>query len=477
MLETNKFSSPAAKTSFTVEEVAQHNKPGDLWIIIDAKVYDISRFVNLHPGGAGVLLAKNVAGKDATQAFFGLHRHEVLLKPQYARLQIGTVQGQEEVVKPLAPGQPSPVPYAEPAWLMPGFHSPYYNDKHREFQRAVRKFFEEVVYPDAVRHEDDGKRISQDVVDKLCEMNIPAMRIGPGRHLKGRTLMGGIVTPEEFDHFHELIINFEIGRLGTRGYVDGLLAGEVIGLPPVLNFGSPELQAKVVPEVLDGKKFICLAISEAFAGSDVGGLQTYAERDGDEWVITGTKKSYVTFDGARAPVANTLGQVGRGMQVVLSNFNHERWMIVCTSLSAQRRIVEECLKWTTQRIAFGKPLHAQPVVRARLANMIARVEAGQNWLEFVTHQMNNMSYDEQSDKIAGTIGLLKQYITRTGRETAEDATLLFGGRGITASGMGKLIENYHRTSPYDAILGGSEDVLGDLGVRQAIKKMPKDTRL
>ena len=58
----------------------------------------------------------------------------------------------------------------------------------------------------------------------------------------------------------------------------------------MLNFGSPELQAKVVPEVLDGKKFICLAISEAFAGSDVGGLQTYAEREGDEWVITGTKK-------------------------------------------------------------------------------------------------------------------------------------------------------------------------------------------
>ncbi|KAI0676711.1 acyl-CoA dehydrogenase NM domain-like protein [Trametes maxima] len=513
----------AGKT-FTVEEVALHNKAGDLWIIIDSKVYDISRFVNLHPGGAGVLLAKNVAGKDATQAFFGLHRHEVLLKPQYARLQIGTVQGQKEIVKPLAAGEVSQVPYAEPAWLLKGFHSPYYNDGHRKFQKAVRKFFEEVVYPDAIKHEEDGKRISQDVVDKLCELNIPAMRIGPGKHLKGRSLMGGIITSEEFDHFHELIVNFEIGRLGTRGYVDGLLAGQVIGLPPVLNFGSPELQAQVVPEVLDGKKFICLAISEAFAGSDVGGLQTYAERDGDEWVITGTKKwitngtfadyftvacttsegyivvlvprqdavstkavktaysgtagtSYVTFDGARAPVANTLGKVGSGMQVVLSNFNHERWMIVCTSLSAQRRVVEECLKWTAQRVAFGRPLNAQPVVRARLAAMIARVEAGQNWLEFVTHQMNNMSYDEQSDKIAGTIGLLKQYVTRTGRETAEDATLLFGGRGITSTGMGKLIENYHRTSPYDAILGGSEDVLGDMGVRQAIKKLPKDARL
>ena len=101
--------------------------------------------------------------------------------------------------------------------------------------------------------------------------------------------------------------------------------------------------------------------------------------------------SYVTFDGARAPVANTLGAVGQGMQVVLSNFNHERWMIVCTSLAAQRRIVEECLKWTAQRVAFGRPLNAQPVVRARLAAMIARVESGQNWLEFVTHQMNNVS--------------------------------------------------------------------------------------
>jgi alkylation response protein AidB-like acyl-CoA dehydrogenase len=88
----------------------------------------------------------------------------------------------------------------------------------------------------------------------------------------------------------QLIINTELARCGTRGYMDGLLAGGVIGLPPVLNFGAPELQAKIVPDVLAGKKFICLAISEAFAGSDVGGMQTYAHKDGNEWVISGTKK-------------------------------------------------------------------------------------------------------------------------------------------------------------------------------------------
>lgn len=236
----------------------------------------------------------------------------------------------------------------------------------------------------------------------------------------------------------QLIIHFELGRMGLRGSIDGLLSGNVIGLPPVLNFGSAELQAEVVPQVLAGKKFICLAITEAFAGSDVSGLQTTAERDGDEWVVTGTKKwitngvfadffvvacrtgkghtvvlvprsdavetraiktsysatagtAYVTFDKARVPVGNTLGKVGEGMKVILSNFNHERWMIACCSARTQRLIVEECLKWSSQRIVFGKPLNAQPVIRAKLANMIERIEAGQAWLENITYQMNNVS--------------------------------------------------------------------------------------
>ena len=88
----------------------------------------------------------------------------------------------------------------------------------------------------------------------------------------------------------QLIINTEISRFGTRGVVDGLINGGVIGLPPVWNYGSAELQAQVVPEVLSGKKYIALAISEAFAGSDVSGLQTTATKDGDDWIITGTKK-------------------------------------------------------------------------------------------------------------------------------------------------------------------------------------------
>jgi hypothetical protein len=205
----------------------QHNKPDDLvnplpinstsalltpppqWVVIDAKVYDLTKFKALHPGGTGVLLTADVgtplplplsphesharahlsvAGKDATDAFYGLHRHEVLQRPQYARLQIGTLAGATPQLYSLVPGALSAVPYAEPAWLAKGFHSPYYKDvraavcqnrragpltgcwaqSHRKLQAALRTFVDEVVYPDAQLHEEDGKRPTQSVLDAMA---------------------------------------------------------------------------------------------------------------------------------------------------------------------------------------------------------------------------------------------------------------------------------------------------------------------
>ena len=92
----------------------------------------------------------------------------MLFRPQYARLQVGVLKGKEPQIKPLAPDALSLVPYAEPSWLAPGFSSPYYNDSHKRFQRAMRKVVNEVVLPDATACEENGKRISQHVVDKLA---------------------------------------------------------------------------------------------------------------------------------------------------------------------------------------------------------------------------------------------------------------------------------------------------------------------
>jgi cytochrome b involved in lipid metabolism len=87
-----------------------------------------SRFANLHPGGINVLLDEEVAGQDATKVFFGLHRHEVLVKPAYARLQIGTIKDENESILAPQPGDLSKVPYAEPTWLTSGYYSPYFKE-------------------------------------------------------------------------------------------------------------------------------------------------------------------------------------------------------------------------------------------------------------------------------------------------------------------------------------------------------------
>ncbi|BEJ13831.1 hypothetical protein CspHIS471_0310050 [Cutaneotrichosporon sp. HIS471] len=522
------MSKTPAKTlqSLTREEVAKHSKSGDLWIIIDTYVFDLSKFAQLHPGGPGVLLDDDVAGKDATTVFFALHRHEVLLKPQYQRLKIGQIKDEKPKIRTPKPDDLSRVPYAEPQWLQPAFKSPYYNDSHRRLQKAMRKFITEVVAPDAQMCEENGKRPSKHVLDAMAANGMNRMRMGPGEHLHGRNLMDGAVKGEEFDYFHELVVNQELALVGGRGYVDGCQGHMVIGLPPIMNYTKEPMRTKIIDEVLDGHKLMVLAITEAFAGSDVAGLRCTATKkeDGSGWVINGTKKwitggtnadyfsvgartgkhltmflvprtggvetkqiktsygqtagtSYVTFDNVFVPNENMIGPENDGLRVILANFNHERFMISCQTVRYARKAVEECLLWASQREVNGKPLLAQPVIRQKIASMIHKTEAAQALLEATCYQMCNMGYKEQSKHLAGPIAFLKLNSTKILAEVADEATMIFGGRGLTKTGMGRFIEQIGRTRKFDAILGGTEEVLADLGVRQAMKFMPADQRL
>lgn len=144
----------------------------------------LSRFTDIHPGGAGVLLASDIAGKDASEAFFSLHRSSVLAK--YKRLIIGKLDSDASAsstkyVLPLD-GELSPVPYAEPSWLVPSYKSPYFKDSHRRLQKAMRKFFDENVKAEAREFELSGERPTQKLVELMGtdEWNIHAMRMGPG---------------------------------------------------------------------------------------------------------------------------------------------------------------------------------------------------------------------------------------------------------------------------------------------------------
>lgn len=88
-----------------------------------------------------------------------------------------------------------------------------------------------------------------------------------------------------------------------------------------------------------------------------------------------------------------------------------------------------------------------------------------------------MSYGEQNLHLGGPISLLKYQATRTAHQVADQAVQCFGGRGFTKTGMGRVIETFHRTYKAGSVYGGSEEIMVDLGVRQAMKFYPTDARL
>ena len=177
--------------------------------------------MDAHPGGESVL--KQVAGTDATEAFYNLHRQEVLQK--YSSLCIGTIEGEQPQVLEHKSGDLSAVPYGEPTWLTPQFKSPYYKESHRRLQKAMRKFVDEEVYPVAQECEKEGTIIPQGLIDKMSKKGILHMRLGPGKHMHGVNLMDGAVKGEEFDYFHDMIIGQEMVRANARGFQDGNMAG------------------------------------------------------------------------------------------------------------------------------------------------------------------------------------------------------------------------------------------------------------
>lgn len=133
--------------------------------VIDTVVYDLSRFADLHPGGAHVLFTEGIAGSDASEAFFSLHRSEVLSK--YERLIIGKIRdATPQYVYPV-PGELSLVPHAEPGWLTTSFKSPYYDDSHRALQKEMRMFFDVEVKQEAREHEASHERPTKELVELM----------------------------------------------------------------------------------------------------------------------------------------------------------------------------------------------------------------------------------------------------------------------------------------------------------------------
>ncbi|KAG0170416.1 hypothetical protein DFQ28_010815 [Apophysomyces sp. BC1034] len=515
---------------FSVEEVAKHTQENDCsnfeyisWIIIHDKIYDVTSFLNDHPGGKKVLL--KASGTDASKQFEAFHSPSVLQKlgPQYFIGEVGTEEEEETetVQSPLQVGETfgEMVPFGDPMWYQ-DWYSPYYNDSHRAVRKSIRKFCEEEIMPFC--HEwDEAKELPKDVFIKAAKAGVLSASVG---HVDPKYLPYGYpagVPAEKFDPFHTLIAVDELSRCGSGGVLWALIGGLGIGLPPVLHFGSDYLKKKVVNDCLAGTKHICLAITEPSGGSDVANLQTEAKDMGDHYLLNGEKKwitngvyadfftvacrtgddgfggisfllvergmpgvttrqmkcsgvwpsgtAYITFEDVKVPKENLIGKENRGFKYIMYNFNHERMGIVIQANRFARVCIEEALKYAHKRKTFGKELINHPVIRNKFAHMIRKVEATHAWMEMLTYQVTQMPEELQPLRLGGPIALCKAQATRTFEFCARESAQIFGGLAYTRGGQGEKVERLYREVRAYAIPGGSEEIMLDLGVRQAVK--------
>jgi hypothetical protein len=177
------------------------------------------------------------------------------------------------------------------------------------------------------------------------------------------------------------------------------------------------------------------------------------------------------FENVKVPKENLIGSENSAFKMIMANFNHERWMIIHSWLGKMRQVVADCYRWSVQRMAFGKRLIDQPVIRYKLAEMSAAIEALETWNDSITYQMANMEYGKQASELAGPIALLKFHTTKTCVKLSDHAAQIFGGRGVTRTGMGKRIEEFIRAYKIVSIYGGSEEVMADVAVRQEVGKL------
>jgi len=516
------------RNDITLAEVRQHNTPQDCWIVVNNKVYDVTKFLKAHPGGEKIIT--DLAGQDCTEQFYAYHR-KFVLRNTGKKLLVGTLAGKQPVYNDQITVHEE-VPYSENL-AFNGHKSPYWKQSHLRFYEGLKQLYIDTgLWDKAESIESAGAKINLKTWKKLASHGFQEANLGPGPHIgmfSGSNFIGG-VTAREFDYFHESIFHQLRAYQGEPGFSDSFSANN-IGLPPIKNFGMRDknLQRQVLREVLTGEKKCCLAVSEPGAGSDVAGTACVAKLSpcGKFWIINGMKKwitggmqadyftsavrtgkgrgdlsfvliprgpgvttkaiktnypktagtSLVILENVRVPVEYTIGKVGEGFKMIMFNFNHERWMIACLSVGSARRLVRECTGWLMQRKAFGKPLIKQPHLRQKLGEIIYTVEAMSAYLDQVTYQLCKMNYKEQNKYLGGPICMLKTFCALNYSKVAEMAVQILGGRGLTKTGMGRKVNRIRDVSQYHGILGGTNEVLVDYAVRQAIRGVPKWSRL
>ena len=369
---------------------------------------------------------------------------------------------------------------------------PYFSEEHEVLRAQVRRFVNAEVKPQAQAWEDAGF-VPRDVLRHMGQLGFLGIRY-PAQY-------GG----SEMDMLASVVLAEELGRSTFGGVAITVLVHTDMASVHLYNSATQAMKDHFMPDIISGTKIVAVAVTEPSAGSDVKNIRMTARRDGNDYVLNGTKM-FVTngvyadlycvaaktgldarpsqnismflvekeapgfrvgkklekhgwrssdtaeliFDDCRIPVSNLLGDEGRGFYAIMQNFQNEKIVMGAMAMGEAQAAIDLTLGWVAQRHAFGSPLWSNQTIRHRLAMLATKIEAGR---QLVFHTAWLAMRGIKSTK---EVSMVKAYCGELVNEVMHACLQFHGGMGFMREST---IERMARDARVHAIGGGATEVM------------------
>ncbi len=335
--------------------------------------------------------------------------------------------------------------------------------EHQLFRQTVRKFVQDELIPRA-REFDQMGRIDKALYKKMGALGMLGLRYEPR--------WGGA----GLDWTYTAVMFDEIGRCDNAGVAMGISVQTDMATPSLHQFGTDDLKRRYLVPAINGDMVAAIGVTEPDAGSDVAAIKTRAVRDGNDWVINGSK-IYITnaatadwicllavtdpdagyggysqivfptdttgfsyplldkfghwgsdtgllfFEDCRVPIANTIGELGRGFQQQMMQFQDERLVACVSSMAGSEKLWEATKRYCEERIVFKKALSKMQVTQFKFVEMLTQIRAAQELTNACIRRR------VKGEDATLEISMAKLFCGRTSRYVADECIQLHGGFG------------------------------------------------
>ncbi len=368
----------------------------------------------------------------------------------------------------------------------------YFSEEHNLLRDQVRRFVEAEIRPHGDAWERDGM-VPRQVLRQMGELGYFGLRF-PEKY-------GG----SGMDVFAMIVLAEELGRSTYGGVSVTVMVHCAMSSPHLVHAGTEAQIAKYLPRIISGETVCAIAVTEPDAGSDVGGIRTRAVRDGDDWVLNGSKMfisngyygdlyfvaaktdpdakgsrgismfiverdtpgftigrklekfgihcsdtAELFFADCRVPAANMLGEENRGFYAVMQNFQNERLSIGAMATSEATKALEMTIAYVSDRKAFGGALIDKQGIRQRLAMSQCKLLAARQLLYHAAW------LDSQGKDCVAEVSMVKAHCAEVTQEVMYNCQQFHGGMGYMREGV---IERMVRDARLHAIGGGATEVM------------------